>query len=99
MPSTAAKVFYTIRLLFFVSVLASLVMLVMAVQVLNTYAISNYRFYTDSSMFVLQHMYDTSTGLWKNALWWQQANALETTIDRNRASARGTPPSRSRASG
>jgi hypothetical protein len=99
MPSTTEKVFYSIRILFFISVLASVATLVMAVQVLNTYAISNYRFYTDSSMFVLQRMYNTSTGLWRDALWWQQANALETTIDRNRASARGTPPSRSRASG
>ncbi len=51
----------------------------MALEPLNTSA--DYRFYTDASMSALQRMYNTSTGQWQHALWWQQANALETTID------------------
>ncbi len=43
--------------------------------------VRNYRSHADASMLVLQSMYNTSTGLWLNALWWEQANALETTID------------------
>ncbi len=81
MPSIMTKVFYSIRILFYVSMLASLATLIMAVQGLDSYAISNYRFYTDSSMFALQRMYNTSIGLWPDTLWWQQAAALETTID------------------
>jgi predicted alpha-1,6-mannanase (GH76 family) len=32
-------------------------------------------------MMVLQRTYQLSTGQWKGALWWQQANVLEVTID------------------
>jgi predicted alpha-1,6-mannanase (GH76 family) len=45
------------------------------------HAVSNYRSYDDAGMVALQSMYNSTTGLWSNALWWQQANALETTID------------------
>jgi predicted alpha-1,6-mannanase (GH76 family) len=53
----------------------------MALQPLNAHTISNYRSYTDTGMMALQGMYNTSTGLWLHALWWQQATAMETTID------------------
>jgi len=53
----------------------------MTLQHLDSFAVSNYRFYSDAGMSALQRMYDTSTGQWLHALWWQQANALETTID------------------
>lgn len=45
------------------------------------HAVSSYRSYDDAGMVALQSMYNSATGLWSNALWWQQANALETTID------------------
>jgi predicted alpha-1,6-mannanase (GH76 family) len=45
------------------------------------HAESDYRFYADVGMAALQHMYQPSTGQWETALWWQQANVLETTID------------------
>jgi predicted alpha-1,6-mannanase (GH76 family) len=67
------------QLVFLVSTLTSLVILGMALEPLNTS--TDYRFYNDASMSALQRMYNTSTGQWQHALWWQQANALETTID------------------
>jgi predicted alpha-1,6-mannanase (GH76 family) len=41
----------------------------------------DYRLYADAAMVALQDMYQPSTGQWDTALWWQQANILETTID------------------
>jgi len=78
-PTT--KVSYGIKIIVFISTLASFAIIDMALQPLNAYTISNYRSYTDTSMGALQGMYNTSTGLWLHALWWQQATALETTID------------------
>lgn len=43
--------------------------------------VSSYQLYADASMTVLQGMYNTYTGQWSDASWWQQANALETVID------------------
>jgi hypothetical protein len=64
-----------------IGTLASFAVLEMALQPLNAFTINNYRTYTDTSMLPPQGMYNTSTGLWLHALWWQQATALETTID------------------
>ncbi|HET8853291.1 MAG TPA: glycoside hydrolase family 76 protein, partial [Ktedonobacteraceae bacterium] len=61
--------------------MASLAIIDMALQPLNAYTISNYRSFTDTSMMALQGMYNPSTGQWLHALWWQQATAMETTID------------------
>lgn len=36
---------------------------------------------TDAGMVALQSFYNSSTGLWNTAGWWNAANALETTID------------------
>jgi predicted alpha-1,6-mannanase (GH76 family) len=47
-------------------------------EVLVTY---NYRSNADAGMRTLQDMYDADTGQWPDALWWQQANALETVVD------------------
>jgi predicted alpha-1,6-mannanase (GH76 family) len=71
----------TLQIVFLVSTLASLIILGSAFQQLNSFAVSNYRAYSDASMTALQRMYNMSTGQWMHALWWQQANALETTID------------------
>jgi predicted alpha-1,6-mannanase (GH76 family) len=35
----------------------------------------------DAGMAALQPFYDSTTGLWNSAKWWNSANALETTID------------------
>ena len=43
--------------------------------------VRGFRLYADASMVMLQSMYNISTGRWSGALWWQQANVLETVID------------------
>jgi len=40
-----------------------------------------YRERTEAGMVALQGFYNTTTGLWDTAGWWNSANALETTID------------------
>ncbi len=79
--TTTTKVSYSIKIIVFISTLASLAIIDMALQPLNAYTISNYRSFTDTSMMALQGMYNPSTGQWLHALWWQQATAMETTID------------------
>jgi predicted alpha-1,6-mannanase (GH76 family) len=41
----------------------------------------NYRSYADNSMVALQSMFNSAAGHWMDTTWWQQAEALETTID------------------
>ena len=43
--------------------------------------VRGFRLYADASMVMLQSMYNISAGRWSGALWWQQANVLETVID------------------